>query len=118
VQTILPLSNEGAIKLTTARYYTPSGRSIQAEGIEPDVAIRPLKIAKAEKDEDADFDPIKEADLKGSLENKDDKASKDERAKVEADRAQKAKDAQQMAETDYGLYEATNILRSLTLVKR
>ncbi|WP_028080914.1 S41 family peptidase [Solimonas soli] len=118
VQTILPLSNEGAIKLTTARYYTPSGRSIQAEGIEPDVAIRPLKIAKDEKDEDADFDPIKEADLKGSLENKDDKVSKDERAKLEAERAQKAKDAQALAESDYGLYEATNILRSLTLVKR
>ncbi|MFT4045787.1 MAG: S41 family peptidase [Solimonas sp.] len=119
VQTILPLSNEeGAIKITTARYYTPSGRSIQAEGIEPDVAIRPLKIAKADKDDDADFDPIKEADLKGSLENKDEKTSKDERAKADADRAQKAKDAQSLAESDYGLYEATNILRGLTLVKR
>jgi len=118
VQTILPLSNEGAIKLTTARYYTPSGRSIQAEGIEPDVAIRPLKIAKSEKDEDAAFDPIKEADLKGSLENKDDKASKDERAKREAERVQKAKDAQALAESDYTLYEATNILRSLSLIKR
>ncbi|WP_020651136.1 S41 family peptidase [Solimonas variicoloris] len=118
VQTILPLSNEGAIKLTTARYYTPSGRSIQAEGIEPDVAIRPLKIAKSDKDDGADFDPITEASLKGSLENKDDKISQDERAKLEAERAQKAKDAQALAESDYGLYEATNILRSLSLVRR
>src|SRR3546814_6902163 len=46
VQTILPLSNDGAIKITTARYYTPSGRSIQAEGIIPDVPIQSLKIAK------------------------------------------------------------------------
>ena len=39
VQTIIPLANQGALKLTTARYYTPSGRSIQAEGIEPDIVV-------------------------------------------------------------------------------
>jgi carboxyl-terminal processing protease len=115
VQTILPLSNEGAIKLTTARYYTPSGRSIQAEGIEPDVAIRPLKIAKAGDADTPDFDPITEADLKGSLANKDDKESKEEREKAQAERERKAKDAQSLAESDYGLYEAANILRGLTL---
>ncbi len=118
VQTILPLSNEGAIKLTTARYYTPSGRSIQAEGIEPDITIRPLKIAKAEDGDATDFDPITEASLKGSLENKDDKVSKEQHDKAEAERARKAKEAQDLAESDYGLYEASNILRSLTLSPR
>jgi carboxyl-terminal processing protease len=43
VQTILPLGNGTAVKLTTARYYTPNGRSIQAEGIEPDIKLKPLK---------------------------------------------------------------------------
>ena len=118
VQTILPLTNEAAIKVTTARYYTPSGRSIQAEGIEPDVAIRPLKIAKSEGEEAVEFDPIKEADLKGSLVNKDDKQTKEEHEKIEAERSKKAKDAQALAESDYGLYEALNLLRGLTLSRR
>jgi len=119
VQTILPLTNEGAIKITTARYFTPSGRSIQAEGIEPDVIVKPLKLAKADGDDDTSgFDSIKEADLKGSLENKDDKAAKDARAKTLADREQRAKDTQQLAETDYTLYEATNLLRGLVLAKQ
>ena len=118
VQTILPLTNEGAIKLTTARYYTPSGRSIQAEGIEPDVVIRPLKIAKVDGEDNGAFDPIKEADLQGSLENKDDKAKQEERAKAHAEAEQKAKDAQKLAEDDYALYESLNLLRGLTLIKR
>ncbi|NGY05527.1 S41 family peptidase [Solimonas terrae] len=118
VQTILPLSNEGAIKITTARYYTPSGRSIQAEGIQPDVPIQPLKIAKADDSDTPSFDPITEADLKGSLANKDDKTSKEELEKAQAERERQAKDAQALAESDYGLYEASNILRSLTLTAR
>src|SRR3546814_7694053 len=68
VQTILPLSNDGAIKITTARYYTPSGRSIQAEGIIPDVPIQSLKIAKADDGDTPAFEPITEADLKGRSE--------------------------------------------------
>ncbi|MBH1970145.1 S41 family peptidase [Moraxellaceae bacterium AER2_44_116] len=70
VQTVLPISEEKGIKLTTARYYTPNGRSIQAEGIKPDVVIEPakLEIAKAS-------DNFKEADLKGHLVNPNDKAA-------------------------------------------
>ncbi|MGI9213623.1 MAG: S41 family peptidase, partial [Methylococcaceae bacterium] len=66
VQTILPTSNGGAVKLTTARYYTPSGRSIQAEGITPDVPISKVKLEMAAQSE---FSPIKEADLANHLEN-------------------------------------------------
>ena len=46
VQTIIPLPGHGAMRLTTARYYTPSGRSIQAQGIEPDIVVEPAKIQK------------------------------------------------------------------------
>ena len=66
VQTILPTSNGGAVKLTTARYYTPSGRSIQAEGITPDVPISKVKLELAAQSE---FNPIKESDLTNHLEN-------------------------------------------------
>jgi len=52
VQTILPTSNGAAVKLTTARYYTPSGRSIQAEGIEPDITLARVKLETLDK---ADF---------------------------------------------------------------
>ncbi|PTQ88869.1 S41 family peptidase [Agitococcus lubricus] len=64
VQTVLPLAEDKAIKLTTARYYTPNGRSIQAEGIKPDVTIEPAKLEIAKAGED-----FKEADLKGHLAN-------------------------------------------------
>ncbi|HEY9544887.1 MAG TPA: S41 family peptidase [Solimonas sp.] len=117
VQTILPLSNDGAIKITTARYYTPSGRSIQAEGIIPDVPIQSLKIAKADDGDTPAFEPITEADLKGSLVNKDDKTTKEELEKAQAEREKQAKEARALAESDYGLYEASNILRSLTLTR-
>ncbi|MDO9141089.1 MAG: S41 family peptidase, partial [Methylobacter sp.] len=60
VQTILPTSGGAAVKLTTARYYTPSGRSIQAEGIEPDITLARVKLEALESTE---FKPVKEADL-------------------------------------------------------
>ena len=70
VQTIIQLPGQGAIRLTTARYYTPSGRSIQDKGIEPDITIEPAKIEKI-----ATGDTLHEADLKGALKNTDPGAS-------------------------------------------
>ncbi len=70
VQTIIPVSGGGAMRLTTARYYTPSGRSIQALGIEPDIAVQPAKLEKLALGPD-----LHEADLKGALQNPD--ATKD-----------------------------------------
>jgi carboxyl-terminal processing protease len=64
VQSIIPIPNHGAIRLTTARYYTPSGRSIQAKGIEPDILVEPAKITT--EDDTAKH----EADLPGALQNK------------------------------------------------
>ncbi|HEX4895142.1 MAG TPA: S41 family peptidase [Solimonas sp.] len=116
VQTILPLSSDGAIKLTTARYYTPSGRSIQAEGIEPDITIRALKLAKSEN-EGNDFEPIKEADLNNSLRNGDADAEKEKRAKAQADHEKQAQEAQQLAESDYALYESLNLLKGLIITR-
>ena len=64
VQTIIPLPGHGAMRLTTARYYTPSGRSIQAKGIEPDIAVEPARIEKLQQGE-----LPHEADLRGALTN-------------------------------------------------
>jgi carboxyl-terminal processing protease len=67
VQTIIPLPGHGAMRLTTARYYTPSGRSIQAKGIDPDIVVEPAKIEKV-----AAAGPTRrEADLRGALRNTD-----------------------------------------------
>ena len=117
VQTIMPLQNDAAIKLTTARYYTPSGRSIQAEGIEPDVTLRALKVTKDDKQIDG-LEPIKEADLKGSLHNEKEKKEAVDKAAAEAKaKEDKAKEQQQLAESDYQLYEALNLLKGLVITR-
>jgi carboxyl-terminal processing protease len=67
VQTIIPLAGHGAMRLTTARYYTPSGRSIQAKGIEPDILVEPAKIERIA----ANTAGRREADLRGALKNTD-----------------------------------------------
>jgi carboxyl-terminal processing protease len=64
VQTIIPLGGQGAIRLTTARYFTPSGRSIQAQGIEPDILVEPARIEKVDQPRGR-----READLRGALRN-------------------------------------------------
>jgi carboxyl-terminal processing protease len=111
VQTILPLQNDSAIKLTTARYYTPSGRSIQAEGISPDIGIRPVKITKAENP--GIGDTISEADLQGRLENEKRENETPEQAEA---RKKLSESEQQLAETDYALYEALNLLKGMVIV--
>ncbi len=68
----MPLSGQGAMRLTTARYYTPSGRSIQALGIEPDILVERRRIELTEEQEEAEATARRrrsEADLRGSLEN-------------------------------------------------
>jgi carboxyl-terminal processing protease len=64
VQTIIPLGGQGAIRLTTARYFTPSGRSIQAQGIEPDIVVEPARIEKIDQPRGR-----RESDLRGALRN-------------------------------------------------
>ena len=116
VQTILPLANEAAIKLTTARYYTPSGRSIQAEGIQPDIEVGPLKVAKTDGDNDSLS--VKEADLAGRLDNpnkaKEDPAKKDQ---AKADDSKEQLSEAQIAQSDFALFEALNLLKGLAITQ-
>jgi len=112
VQTILPLKNNTALKLTTARYYTPSGRSIQASGIKPDIEIESIKVSSVENN---DGIRIKEADLKGHLENADEEKkikSKDKKAGESEDKKVS------LAQTDYQLYEALNMLKGLAILTK
>jgi carboxyl-terminal processing protease len=105
VQTILPLSNGTAVKLTTARYYTPSGRSIQAEGIKPDIELDQVRVSALERS----IDPVKEADLSGHLSNGNGKKSK--KSAEEEDE----EEDESLAEKDYQLYEALNLLKGLAI---
>jgi len=109
VQTILPLTNSTALKLTTARYYTPSGRSIQNEGITPDIKLERVKISKLDQ---SAAGHIKEADLTGHLENIDEDKSKNGKKD-----GKKKEDKLSLAETDYQLYEALNILKGMRLLQ-
>ncbi|KAB2312618.1 S41 family peptidase [Betaproteobacteria bacterium SCN2] len=124
VQTILPLGNETAIKLTTARYYTPAGRSIQAKGIEPDI-----KVEDPDNPTEEDFG-VREADLAKHLENTQGEESRP------ADPARKApekggKDDQDsrrpeakplepgevVSKNDYQVNQALNLLKGLTIIQ-
>jgi carboxyl-terminal processing protease len=108
VQTVLPMSDGSALKLTTARYYTPSGRSIQAEGIVPDIQLENVKLAAVEEPE---FEAIKEADLSRHLDNGEGGAAEPS-AEAPADEKKES-----LANEDYQLYEALNLLKGLTILK-
>ncbi len=107
VQSIIPVTKEAAIKLTTARYFTPSGRSIQAEGIKPDIELLKLEFKQTKE---SVIDNLKEADLAGHLENG--KGAKKEQKEAGLDSKKGS-----LAETDYQLYEALNLLKGLSLLK-
>lgn len=106
VQTIFPMSNDTAVKITTARYYTPAGRSIQAEGIVPDIKVEPLRVSRAEA---AATRQLKEADLSGHLTNgrEESPTAQDE---------EKAED-EPLASRDYVLNEALNLLKGLYILQ-
>ncbi len=106
VQTIIPLENGAALKLTTARYFTPAGRSIQAEGIEPDIYIPKVQVTAAEEE---GVEPVKEADLARRLENPQGEPAPEEGQ----DEAQKAAS---LAARDYQLFEALSMLKGLALL--
>ena len=111
VQTVVPLQGEGAMRLTTARYYTPSGRSIQALGILPDIIVeQPRPTLAVDGEEDAAPKPRSEADLRGSLNN--DSLTEDEIRQIEEDRA-RAQAAAALRLEDYQLAYAIDILKGL-----
>ncbi|XDA98533.1 S41 family peptidase [Sulfitobacter sp. LCG007] len=120
VQTVMPLRSEGAMRLTTARYYTPSGRSIQALGVSPDVIVQQPRPDTAEANEEEEAESQSralrsEADLRGSLNN--DSLSEDEIKQIEEDRA-KAEAAAALREEDYQLAVAVDILKGMAVLDR
>ncbi|MFW5969243.1 MAG: S41 family peptidase [Halofilum sp. (in: g-proteobacteria)] len=105
VQTIQDLSDGGALKLTTARYYTPDGRSIQAEGIEPDIATGAYKLTAVE---DGGEGALTEADLSQHLTNPN---GEDQVDMVEDEDGEKV----DLATSDYELYVGLNALKALSI---
>ena len=121
VQTIMPLSGHGAMRLTTARYFTPSGRSIQAKGIDPDIIVEPSRIEKI-----ASVQNTREADLRGALKN----TNSDEEIKLPTDKNTDEIDETNIEKNnkntlnsekktnppqDYQLTRAMDLLRGLSL---
>ena len=111
VQTVVPLQGDGAMRLTTARYYTPSGRSIQNLGISPDIIVEQPRPKPAVEGEEAQAPKLRsEADLRGSLNN--DSLTEDEIRQIEEDRT-RAEAAAALREDDYQLAYAIDILKGL-----
>jgi len=114
VQTVMPLQGDGAMRLTTARYYTPSGRSIQSLGISPDIIVqqppaKPVDETAVEGEEQPTF--RSEADLRGSLNN--DSLSDDELRVLQEDQ-DRAEAVAALREEDYQLAYALDILKGLS----
>lgn len=137
VQTVIPLNqnqNEAsALKITTARYYTPSGRSIQAEGIVPDIELNKIDLSKLGQENNEDkAAQISEADLLRHLENGDGKAQGDDSPAEKPVAPEAGKDAEQpkspdpkasdkkeelpLVKRDYAVYEALNLLKGLSIL--
>ena len=110
VQTVMPLRGDGAIRLTTSLYYTPSGRSIQALGVSPDIVVEQPRRAPVAEDEVEPRPGRSENDLRGRIENRD--MSEDERRQMEEER-RAAEDVAKLREEDYQLAYALDILRGL-----
>jgi carboxyl-terminal processing protease len=124
VQTIMPLSNSTAIKLTTARYFTPSGRSIQAKGITPDIVVE-------ETANGGSRERVREADLERHLGGEKEKtaepaAPKPQTKNDKSDKKAKPDEAEDTprapiefaSKNDYQLNQATNLLKAWQIIKR
>ena len=101
VQTVLPLGQERAIKLTTARYYTPGGRSIQAQGIKPDLRVDEARLTLLEEE-----GRVKERDLAGHLEN------------ANGESPEQASASEGLLSRDFQLFEALNLLKAMQILQR
>jgi carboxyl-terminal processing protease len=118
VQTVIPLKSDGAMRLTTARYYTPSGRSIQALGISPDIVVDqpppPPKSDEPPKEESAATRLRSEGDLRGALSN--DSMTEDEK-RTAIEEQKKAEESAKLRVDDYQLAYAIDILKGLSAIK-
>lgn len=110
VQTIQELRNGGAVKFTTARYFTPNGRSIQAEGIEPDIILKDMKITENYRN---GFSQIKESDLSGHISNPNGNSSK---SKSKENGNADEDDIVKKLQNDYKVHEALNLLKGMNIL--
>ena len=105
VQTVLPVSETAAVKLTTARYFTPDGRSIQAQGIVPDIVVEQSEVTPSEQQY------YKESDLPGHLENPDGEVTS-----KNSKESQKENKSDDLIRRDFQLYEAHTLLRGVSIL--
>ena len=115
VQSVIPLGENGAMRLTTARYYTPSGRSIQALGVVPDIIVEQLPRLNKEKEEDEPSTRITEADLRGALSN--DRLSDEEKEQLAKEKKIQLKKIQRR-KTDNQLSFALDVISGLNIYGR
>jgi carboxyl-terminal processing protease len=120
VQTLIPLRGDGAMRLTTARYYTPSGRSIQALGISPDIVVQqpappPADEAAAEDEKSAARKERSEADLRGAITND---SMTDEEKRLYQEEQQRAEESAKLRDEDYQLAYAVDIIKGLTAIAK
>lgn len=111
VQTVIPIPGHGAMRLTTARYYTPSGRSIQAKGIDPDIVVEQANI------ESLGVSRLREENLKGALDHKAPSPLSIKKKKEDKDENADADEAKDDANKDYQLSRALDLLNGLSLYK-
>lgn len=119
VQTVIPLEDGSALKLTTAKYYTPKGRSIQAEGIKPDIVVEPMR--QADGPESAEAQMLREKDLKGHIRGDREDEQKPAKGKDKAPGTEKDKDKGKEKtdlQRDNQLKSAVDILKSWEVFKR
>jgi len=102
VQSVIPISDDRAVKLTTSLYYTPEGRSIQAQGIEPDITVERVRVTAIKSRAN-----VTEADLSGHLENTNGGEESPAKSRAQADTSLHDKDSQ--------LYEALNLLKGISM---
>lgn len=114
VQTIQELRSGGAVKITTARYFTPSGRSIQSEGITPDILLDDFSVTKTEG---GSLFRLKESDLGNHITNPD-KTDEEIRQEIEESKADPDEEKKVLAAEDYQLHEALVLLKGLTILSR
>jgi len=112
VQTVIPLEDGSALKLTTARYYTPKGRSIQAEGITPDIIVKYIKPSEDVEAVAGMEEQIREKDLEGHI-----KPAKEDGTKVDETQSKEKKDSSNLA-NDNQLKTAVDILKSWSIMKK
>ena len=118
VQSVVPLPDGTAIKVTTALYYTPSGRSIQATGIDPDITVEQVQLKKEDEEKSIKLPHVSEADLKGHLENGKGKGkSKKEKADEKAAGGVPSEKMQKRLPLDVQLQRALDLLKGLHALK-